>query len=195
MNEALQLWCRRAGVLLGAGVLSAACLADQGPKWTYVEGGYSRIDFDDIDADGDLVGLGGSLAVTDLFHVFASYGHGNVDVDGPGDVDVDQIAAGAGINYPISDTVDLVGQAAWVRAEVGPFEENGVGLFGGVRAMLSPQFELNGGLSYVDIDDSDETSLDLGMVYSFTDMFAVSAGASIGDESTSYGIGLRLYFQ
>ncbi|MBX3705761.1 MAG: hypothetical protein KF911_03925 [Pseudomonadales bacterium] len=142
MNEALQLWCRRAGVLLGAGVLSAARLADQGPKWTYVEGGYSRIDFDDLDADGD-----------------------------------------------------LVGQAAWVRVEVGPFEENGVGLFGGVRAMLSPQFELNGGMGYVDIDDSDETSLDLGMVYNVTDMFAVSAGASIGDESTSYGIGLRLYFR
>jgi hypothetical protein len=184
-------------MLLGATLVSGACLAaDGGPQWTYGELNYTRIDFDDLDADGDLLGVGGSIAVTDLFHLFASYDDGEIEADGPVDADADysQMRLGGGINYPVSETVDLVGQVSWVNLEIEDFDEDGLGLFGGVRAMLTPKFELNGGVSYVDIDDSDDTALEVGGVYSFTDMFAVSARASFGDEVTFYGVGARLYF-
>jgi hypothetical protein len=198
MHIGFQKWSRRAGLFLGASLVSTACLAaDQGPKWTYLEANYTYVDFDDFDADGDLFGVSGSLAVTDLFHLFASYDTGEISPDGPFniDLDVDQFVLGGGINYPLSDTVDLVGQVGWVHAEVEDLDDDGVGLFGGVRAMVTPQLELNGGVGYVDVGDSDDTSLSLGLVYSFTDMFAVSADVSFGDEVTSYGVGLRFYFQ
>jgi hypothetical protein len=135
--------------------------------------------------------------VTAFFHVFASYDDGQIDPDGVFSLELDANAGvvGAGVNYPLSETVDLVGQAAWVRLEVENFDEDGLGLFGGVRAMVTPRLELNGGVSYVDIDDSDDPSLDVGLVYSFTDRFAVRAGASFSDAATSLGIGVRLYFQ
>jgi hypothetical protein len=198
MNIDFQSWCKRAGLFLGASLVSTACLAaDQGPKWTYVEANYTRIDFDDFDADGDLFGVAGSLALTDLFHIFASYDDGEIESDGPSSADADynELTVGLGINYPVNDTVDLVGQVGWMRAEVENFDEDGAMLFGGVRAMVTPQLELNGGVAYVDIDDFDDTALRIGLVYSFTDMFAVRAGASFGDEVTRFGIGARLYFQ
>ncbi len=72
-------------------------------------------------------------------------------------------------------------------------DDDGYAIRAGIRAMLTPQFELNGGGSYVDVSD-DDTALYVGAVYSFTDMFAVTGNVSVGDNATAYGVGLRLYF-
>ena len=56
--------------------------------------------------------------------------------------------------------------------------------------MLTPQFELNGGGTYVDVTD-DDTALYVGGVYNFTDMFALSGDVSVGDNATAYGVGMR----
>lgn len=187
------------GALVGAGMISGAAIADNGPNYNYGEIGYTRIDIDDFDADGDLFGVSGSVALTDLFHLFGSYDDGEVDGDFSREIDATQMEVGAGVNYALSDTVDLVGRISWVSVELdaggfGDVDDDGLGLAGGVRAMITPQFELNGGISYVDIEDSDDTTLAIGGVYSFTDLLAVTAGAGFGDDANSYSIGLRLYF-
>lgn len=186
-----------AGVLAGVLMANAAMAAD-GPQYTYVEAGYSWIDFDDFNADGDAFNIGGSLAVTDMFHLFAGYQDGEVEV-GSFDIDVSTMQLGGGMNIELSPTVDLVATAAWVRADLdanafGSGDDDGYALGVGVRAMVTPQFELNGGVSYVDVSD-DDTALSVGAVYSFNEMFALTAGASFGDNVTSYGIGGRIYFQ
>jgi opacity protein-like surface antigen len=186
-----------AGILAGVLMANAAFAAD-GPQYTFVEGGYNWIDFDDANADGDAFNVGGSVAVTDMVHLFANYQDGNID-GGGFDFDLSTINLGAGLNIALSPTVDLVTQAAWVRVDVdvngfGSDNEDGYSLGVGVRAMVMPQLELNGGVSYVDVND-DDTALNLGAVYSFNDMFAVTGGASFGDNITSYGVGARLYIQ
>lgn len=188
---------KAAGILAGVLMANAAMAAD-GPQYTYVEAGYSWIDYDDVNADGDALNIGGSLAVTDMFHLFAGYQDGEIEI-GNFDVDISTMQLGGGMNIELSPTVDLVATAAWARADLdanafGSDNEDGYALGVGVRAMVMPQLELNGGVSYVDIVD-DDTALSVGAVYSFNEMFALTAGASFGDNVTSYGIGGRIYFQ
>ena len=59
--------------------------------------------------------------------------------------------------------------------------------------MLTPKFELNGGATYTDVSSSESAGF-VGAVYNFTDMFAVTLGASIGQDATTYGTSVRLYF-
>lgn len=61
--------------LLASAFLMTSALAAEGPRYTYVQAGYVdlEIDFDggfggDLDGDGFVIG--GSLAVTDMFHIF-----------------------------------------------------------------------------------------------------------------------------
>jgi hypothetical protein len=183
---------KRLGLLVGASLLAGVCLADEGPKYTYIEGGYSRLDIDDFDGDGDIFGAKGSVALTDMLHLVGSYEAGEVE-------DVDLVGAffGLGVNIALNETVDFVAQAGVAHQEIefGQFDEDdqGLGANAGVRAMLTPVFELNGGVRYVDVGDDDETSVFGGAVYNFTDMFAGTAGVEIGDDATRYGIGVRLY--
>jgi hypothetical protein len=194
------------GVL--AALVASISLAAEGPRYTYGEIGYVNFDFDDfsgIGADGDGFNVGGSVAIADMVHLFASYTDGDIDIDidnfGFGEISVDytELSAGIGINYSVSETVDLVGRLSYVDVEAEAFgyseDENGYGLGAGVRAMVTPEFELNGGIAYADLggDYDSDTALLLGAVYNFTEMFAATAGVSFADDVTQYGIGARVY--
>ena len=175
---------------------TAAMAADGGPRYTYGEVGYSHVDFDDFDADGEVWNIKGSFALTDMFFATAGYADGDLDVDSGGDSDYTNFDLGAGINYPLSGTMDLVGKLSYISVDTDAGDEDGYGIYAGVRAMLTPQFELNGGLDYTDLGDpyDSNTAVDVGVVYNFTDMFAVTGDFSFSDDYTTYGIGARLYF-
>lgn len=194
---------KTAGALLACALFAGPALAE-GPRYTYAQLGYVDAELDDVggtDVDGDGFNVGGSVAIADMAYVFAGYTDGEFDVDGYGiDVDYTAINAGIGVNYAVSGTVDLVGELAFVSAELeaGGFDEDedGYSLRGGVRGMIGEQLELNGGITYTDLggDYDSDTGLDLGAVYSFTDMIAGVAGISFSDDVTQYGIGVRVYF-
>lgn len=192
---------------LVAGLLATgANAADQGPRYTYAEIGYANIEIDDDgffgeDPDGDGYLLAGSVAVADMVHVFAGYADAELEFDNFGvDADYETYEVGVGLNYAITGTVDLVGRLAYANIEVGidgfgSEDENGYLLQAGSRAMLTERFELNGFVTYSDFgDDLDDTTLDLGALYNFTRMFAVSGGVGFGDDSRTYNLGVRLYF-
>jgi hypothetical protein len=199
MRLKTSVWAWRSGLVVAA-LFAGNALADEGPRYTYGEIGYSRVDYDDLNNDGDFFDAGVSLAVHDMVHLFADYSTGSVDVSSF-DVDVTNVDAGAGLNLPLTKTVDLIVDVAylWTEFDAGgggnnSVDEDGYGARVGVRAMLTPNFELNGGGSYANFDHSDDnTAVYGGLVYNFTRMFAVSAGVSVGDNVTSYDAGLRLY--
>ncbi|MEN9806602.1 MAG: hypothetical protein RL756_1122 [Pseudomonadota bacterium] len=179
------------------GLLSVPVMADEGPGYTYFDVGYVRTDIDDIEENVDSLGLAGSFALTDNLYLFADYEDGSASFERI-DVDVSTTLVGVGANFGLSDTVDLFAEASYVNAELeaGEFievDESGFGLSAGVRAMVMPQLELNAGLSYVEIEELDDTSLDLGAVYSFTDVFALVLGVSFADNANTYGVGVRFY--
>jgi len=198
------LW---ASSFLVAIAVAGNSLAADGPRYTYAGLGYVNLDFDEVNgvgADGDGWYLDGSVAVADMVHLFASYADADIDVDdfGFGEISADysQIVAGLGVNFALSDTVDLVGRVAYIRADVEALgfeeDEDGYGLAAGVRAMVLPPLELNAGISYSDLggDDGDDTSVGIGAVYNFTHMFAVTAGAGFADDTQDVSLGVRLYF-
>ena len=184
----------------------------QGPRYSYVEAGWQNVELEidgtfSDDVDGDGLFLGASFAVTDMLHIFASYGDSDLDLNVLGfDVNVgySTLAAGAGMNFEISETVDFVGQLAYVDAEVdvsvpgfgsASEDESGYGLGVGVRGMVNEDFELNAWVNYVDLgDDASDTAFSFGGVYNFTPVFALQAVFSFGDDVNSIGVGARLSF-
>jgi hypothetical protein len=54
----------------------------KGPRYTYGELGYARIDFDNFNEDADVFGANGSLAVSDQIYLIAAYSDGNIDASG-----------------------------------------------------------------------------------------------------------------
>lgn len=175
--------------------LSAAAAAD-GLDYSYFQGSYSQIEFDDIDVDGDGFGLSGSYALGDRFAVIGGFGKGDLDFD----VETTEFEVGGLFHTPLSDSVDFVGTLTYVSVEVdvpgfGSADDDGFGLGAGLRAMATPQVELHGGISYVDLNDSgDDTGFGAGVRYHFTEAFSAGLAGSWGDDASSYGISGRIAF-
>ena len=189
-----------------AAVAAAGCLAFAGaahaaePGYTYVEAGYVTLDLDEPVDSLDAITLGGSLAVTDRVHLFATYLDGDADADAFGtrfSVDTTQWTVGGGLNVPVAAGTDFVGRLAYlkVEAEAFDFEEDGDGyaLSAGLRSRQGP-WELEGFVVYEDVEDEDDTRVELGARWFFTDALSAGALASLG-ENTGIGLSVRYEFE
>ncbi|MEQ9562066.1 MAG: hypothetical protein RLN69_06055, partial [Woeseiaceae bacterium] len=58
--------------------LSCGAYAD-GLNYTYGEVGYSLVEIDDVDVDGDGFNIAGSFALSDEFHIFGGYSTASLD--------------------------------------------------------------------------------------------------------------------
>ncbi|MDX1517960.1 MAG: outer membrane beta-barrel protein [Woeseiaceae bacterium] len=180
--------------LLGLALSASASAYDF--DYTYLDLGYGQIEFDDVDIDGDGFGIGGSFAISPDFHLFAGYNAADLDFD----VDATTLSAGIGWHRGLSDVVDFVATLSYEYVELdasgfGSADDNGLGLGAGLRFAATEQLEINGGITYVDLSDSgDETSIGIGGLYKFTDMFALGLGGSWGDDTSSYTLTGRFYF-
>jgi Outer membrane protein beta-barrel domain len=197
MPTKIARWMRPVG-FVAAALVAGSAVAAEGPRYTYGEIGYARVDFDNFSDDANVGAIGGSLAMADNLYLVAAYSYGKIDDSGI-DVELDNADAGIGFHFPLNDRVDFIAEAAyaWAKVDVehfGSADDDGYMLRAGVRAMLTPEFELNGGGTYVDISGDDATAGYVGVVYNFTPEFAVTGNISVGDDATSYGIGLRMYF-
>lgn len=175
--------------------LSAGAAAE-GLNYNFLEVGYGEVNIDSPDVDGDALGIGGSYAMTDEFHLFAAYSMADFDFD----VELTEFNVGVGFNTPIADNIDVVASLAYVYAEVdvpgfGSEDDNGYGLGVGLRALVSPQVELHGGVDYVDLSDSgSDTVLGAGFRFNFNERFAAGLSGSWGDDVSSYTLTGRLDF-
>src|SRR5262245_36694905 len=165
-------------------------------NYSYVELGYDETDFDvgPADVDGDGLTLSGSFKLTDDWHVFAAYGQDDLDFG----IDVDTYAIGVGYQYPIRDDVARYGRVLYINQEVdlpGPAnaDDDGLGLQFRVRGRVNEKLELEGGLNYIDVGDSD-TSLAASARYYFTKVFSAGVGVTFGGDADGIGINARYSF-
>lgn len=185
---------KRSSLLLSLVALPLAAQADDF-DYTFIEGGIvnSEIETGLVDVDGDGFGFGGSFAVADNIHLLASYADEDYDLG----IDGTTMSLGAGFNTSLSQDLDFVATFAYVNAEVdaGAFsvDEDGYSLGAGIRARTSDKIELEAGLDYVDLDDSD-TVLRVGGRYYFNDAFALGASLLDTDGGMSWTIALRAEF-
>ena len=149
-------------VLFAAMIAMSGVAVADGPVWTYVDLGFTVGDSNDeefTDGDTDGISLDGMWG-KGLWHVGGSYGQ-----IGFQDLDADVYKIMVGINPEITDNIDMYVDLFlhnWDDSDNG-FEADRTGLAWGVRAMVTDNFELNGGMSYVDFDvDGDESVTDVG---------------------------------
>lgn len=178
-------------------LLACSTIASAGDfDYDYLSLGYSTVEFDDINVDGDGFGIGGSYAINPDYHLFAGYDAAGLDFG----VDATAFGAGIGYNMGLSPVVDLIAQLSYQYVELdvpgfGSVDDSGLGLGVGLRFAASPMLELNAGIDYVDLSDSgNDTGFRAGGLYSFTDTFSLGLGGNWGDDSSSYIVSGRFYF-
>jgi len=166
------------------------------PEYTYVEAAYVNTDFDGI-GDDDGWGIGGSAEVGENIFIFADYS----SIGLPAGVDFNVLDAGIGYKSPISPTTDINLSIGYVNFELdtglfGSADEDGYSLDATIRSMVSNEFELNGGISYIDLGNgNDDPFFHVGAVYSFNPSFAVFGDFNTSSDITTYMIGGRFYIQ
>jgi len=159
----------RKAILLTAMILLAPLPAlAQSPHYTFVEAGWLQVDPDGSSSSEDGWFAGGSVGFAN-FQFFAEYG----DLS-----DAEVWQAGGGWHGLLGDRADVVAEAAFVDLD----SEDGVKVTGGVRWMLLERLEVNGFVNYLDVGDSDDTSIEINGIWNFAKRLAVGAGYEAGDE-------------
>jgi hypothetical protein len=186
----------RLKTLLGVGALLPLSALAQDMSYTFVEAAYlnSDIDAGPLNVDGDGLGLRGSLLITDQIFLFGEYNAYDYDRG----IDLTSYSLGAGLRWGLKPDLDLVADIGWVHAKLDrPFlpdiDDDGIGLGIGLRSRVHDAIEVQAGIRYLDLDDSD-TFLTLGGRYYLTDSVAVGLGLSLNDDDTGWSIGIRAEF-
>jgi opacity protein-like surface antigen len=178
--------------------LAAPALGET-PSYNFIEAGYVEVDLDfgdGFDVDGDGFGLGGAFEIGDNFFGFASYQDASFDFG----VDFSTLEIGLGYHKGISDNTSFFFRVGYADAEIsapgfGSEDESGYSAGIGVRSNVSDLIELALEVAYLDLGDgADDTAIGGAIWFNITDNFALGANVSAGDDVTSYGAGLRLYF-
>lgn len=139
------------------------------------------------DGDGFLVGV--SYEVAPQILVTASYD----DLDYGRHGDASTLSIGGGYVHPLQDKIDVVAYASLLHVDGDFDDDTGIGLAGGVRALVAPQFEVRATGNYVDVDDSD-TFFDIGADYWISEQFSAGLTATIGGDADTITFGGRWFF-
>ena len=169
-------------------VLLPLC-AQAGRDYTFIDLDYihTSIDAGPFDIDGDGLGISGSWAFADQFHLFGGWSYQEFDFD----VDTHELALGAGFNTEINEQLDFVANVALLHADVeGGGDEDGFQLGLGIRSQINERFQVDGGLTYVDLGDDDIVVSGKGR-YFFTDFFAGTLGLELADDVVVFELGVR----
>ncbi len=161
---------------------------------TYIDLAFTDTELDagPFDVDGDGFSILGSYAFSDNMFVLGGYSEEEFDFG----VDGETLSVGLGFATDLSDKLDFVADLSYLDSEassvVGTVSENGYGIRAGVRGRVMQSLELEGGLTLVDLADSD-TGFRAVARYYFSDSFAVS-GTLLDGDGTTLAVGVRAEF-
>lgn len=162
--------------LTGASGLASAA------NYNYLEGGFLfRDNYGNDDAG---FRIGGSVA---LAGPLAAYGEFTSNDR------VDQFSAGALFHQPINSELDWFAGGGLEYVDIGPEDDLGFGLRGGLRWTPLKAFEVTPELRYYDSVGDGQLSFRVGGVYAFSPPFALTAALQGGDDDR-VEVGLRWNF-
>ncbi len=182
-------------LLIAASLLAAGTAAAQAPSQPSLEYTFAELRFVDVDVNGgDGFRLGGSYELTGNWLIVGSL----TTLDFNNDVDTLTIDIGAGYVWPFQKGWDLVATARFLNTDVdtpfGSDDDSGIGLSGGVRGIIAPQFEVRGSVNHVTVGDSD-TFIEIAGDYYFTPEFAAGLSVDLAGDADTLTIGARWYFR
>ncbi|MEZ5299739.1 MAG: outer membrane beta-barrel protein [Verrucomicrobiales bacterium] len=175
-------------------------------SYTYLEGGYERRFFDDGDLS-DANGFGAGFSVAPLPFLFLTgelhYASPTVSIlDSEEDVDFLDARLGAGLNVTILDTLSIyveggpayrqLSSDAWERVSDATMDDVGFYVEPGVRIGIAGRLELYAAGDFSRISDEDILGAKAGLILGLTDNFALTAGATANEQTSSVGVGIRL---
>ena len=180
-----------------AGLLLPFAAGASNFSYTWIEGSYSDVWWDDseFDYDGDAYGINAAWQFNEMVFVFGGYEYGDYNFDV--DVDSDTFELGVGLAFPVSDMADFVVGASYVDVSVyvpgfGSVDDDGYSVFGGFRFGLTESFQVDAGVSYVDLSDGgDDTSFSITGRYYFTPSWAIGAGYATSDDADAWTLSVR----
>lgn len=169
----------------------------------YLKGTQRNGNSDDVDADGYTVF--GSGKFTDKLYAFGDYRHYTTDKVFGAYAEADLATVGLGFRFPLGTLVDLNagGGAIFAKQELkgsassfnsGDDDDTGYFVQTGVRAMVLPRLELNGGFRYSKVFDESETAGIVGAAFNFTPAISAVGHYEYGDDVNQYTIGGRFNF-
>jgi opacity protein-like surface antigen len=192
-----------------AAVLMTPALA-AGPdelRYGYLDINLTGGEVDDLnssaeDIDAGQFAVGGSIAVANNIAIFGELSYTVFDYEGESpyysDDEVTALELGINPHFSIGNNVDLIFPVSILRAEAEDccYEDDDTGFTvgAGVRALLSPSWELEGLLNYTDIFDDDFTTLSGSVRWHMASAFSMSLGLSASDDSNSSTLGFRFTF-
>lgn len=154
----------------------------QGISYNYADVRYG-------DADGGLDGVVGEVSgqVADQFFL-----RGGVSLLSNSGVDLDTFTGEFGLRHALNRDVELQGTLGLIHADIdtpgSSSDDTGLLATGGIRAMVAPQFEVEGTLIYEDNDVLDD-GLDarFGGLFHFTPRLAAGASYRVDNELLTIG--------
>jgi len=178
-------------VMTGALVSPFAASAEIG--YSYVEGFYINTDVEGFDDSADGFGVRGSLRMGRNLHIVGSWiGR---DVETPvGDFDFDRSTFGIGAHFAITDNADWLLDVEYLNQDFDvTSDEDGYQVTTGFRALASEAFEVDGGIRYADLDDSEAFGYLRG-IYFLDDNWGLTGEFEAGEDDHSFLLGARLNF-
>lgn len=171
-------------------------------SYGYFDLGYFVHAFEAENLD-DANGFAGALSIpiVDSLYVRAALGFASPEDQENEEIDYLAWSLGGGLGLPIgSSALDLVVEAgiAHRKLEGGAFEDpiDGYGFYvtPGVRLGLGDLVELNGGVTFINVDSDSDVGVDLKALLHLTPSISLFGGATFAEEVDQYGVGLRLSF-
>lgn len=189
---------KQAGLLFALLVLAQGTWAAGGGdiSYTYVEADIINIDVDNL-ADESGFGLQASISFGDHIYMIANYSNADFDISNLSDTsfDLQQMNIGLGYHHTLGDRLDALVEVSVVDSEFGTFNENGFNVSVGLRLNASKHIELGGKVGYQNIDEALDGAVGkFNLLYKINDLFGINVLADVGDDVTTYGIGVRASF-
>jgi hypothetical protein len=184
--------------------LVGAILAALAPSLSFADMNYTNLEVSMVDVelgsgpfdvDGDGFELAGSFEITDKVFLFGEWQEQSLDFS----IDGRTLEVGAGLTHGFSDKLDFVGTLSLVDSEIelggSSADDDGLALGAGVRGRVNDSVELEGGLKYVDYDESGgDTGFTFGGRYYFNQSMALGASADFADNADTLRLGFRWEF-
>ena len=184
-------------------VVAAFCLIYAQAAWakgleqlpyTSIQASYFQLDFDSgLDADGIAADV--SFDVGGNMFILGGYGSGKTDRH---QAKFSGFGFGLGYHHALNPTVDLVPTLTYIDAttEFPSYDVDDTGWSAGLglRALVSPQIELAGGVEYTDLYNDRDTSYELEAYFYPLDKLGLGVGYDISEDVDTLLLTARVLF-
>lgn len=166
--------------------------SDGGPSYNYLQLNAGLTRYEDLDDDGEILGIAASFELSNSIFIYADYGDRSANAGGVLS-DFTALEVGVGAYVAVAPSVHFFASAGFLSTDSDlSGDEDGHALVAGLRAKASDQLELNGGLKETSTGE-DDSALWFGAIFNLTDKLGVSATFTNGDDYDGIMVGLRLY--